>query len=376
MSLFFKRGERRHMESWVDFGHDGSGHVVTPETATHLVPVFAAIRHILDFCSTLPIDAYRKEGTSRKPVTPPQLVLGLDMPGRPGAVSWLGQAFYGIVTRGNAVGWISETDGFGFPTAVSWLKSDDWTYSQVTRQWYVFGVPVPSSQLLHIPWIVPSGCTLGLSPLEHFAAIIGAGLSAQEYADIKRGGGIPPTWLKNTARTLNPEQSKEAKNRAKSAFAKGEPFVTGQDWDFKSITIPPNHAQFIETLKLTANQTAAIYGIDPTEIGGTPGGSLTYNTEELRQINRAANMRPYLERFERAINRVLPAKQFIKLNTDATIRTDIKTRTEVVGAQIQDGRMSVDEARALEDRPPVPGGSFHNVPAPTREPVNREGETP
>jgi hypothetical protein len=41
---------------------------------------------------------------------------------------------------------------------------------------------------------------------------------------------------------------------------------------------------------------------------------------------------------------------------------DLKTRTDVVGAQILDGRLSVNEARALEDNSPVPGGDFHNIP--------------
>jgi HK97 family phage portal protein len=141
------------------------------------------------------------------------------------------------------------------------------------------------------------------------------------------------------------------------------------------MTIPPNQAQFVETLKMSANQVAAAFGIDPTEVGGQAANSLTYSTEELRQINRAANMRPYLTRLERGLSRLLPVKQYIKLNVDANMRVDTKTRTDVIGAQIADGRMSVNEARELEDRPPVAGGDFHNVPAPTADPTTR-GDTP
>ena len=141
-------------------------------------------------------------------------------------------------------------------------------------------------------------------------------------------------------------------------------------------TIPPNHAQFIETMKLSANQIAAIYGIAPEEVGGEPANSLTYQNEEMRQTVRAHNVRPYISRLEQAFNRVLPERQFVKLNIDATVRADIKTRTDVVGAQIADGRLSVNEARALEDRPPVAGGDFHNVPAPKAEPtVRTQGES-
>ena len=53
-----------------------------------------------------------------------------------------------------------------------------------------------------------------------------------------RGGGVPPSILKNTERTLNPEQSKQVRDRLVSSLRRGEPFVTGNDWDFSTVTIP------------------------------------------------------------------------------------------------------------------------------------------
>lgn len=352
---------------------------VNADTAPTLAPVFAALRHIVDFVSTLPIDAYRASGESRRKIDGlPYLLSSQNALGRPGVDQWCGQAAFGMATVGNAVGWVVEADlSTGRPSVVSWLGYGDWHFDEATKQWYVYGQPVPASRIVHIPWIVPPGRTLGLSPIEHYATIVRAGLSAQEYADVKRGGGIPPTHLKNTAMTLDPEKSSNVRDRAAAAFATGKPFVTGNDWDLNVMTIPPNHAQFIETLNLSANQIAAIYGIDPREIGGSASeGSITYSNDESRSLNRANNMRPYIVRLEKSISRLLPAGEFIKFNIDATIRADLKTRTEVTGAQIADGRLSVDEWRALEDMPPVPGGSFHNVPAPSAAPINRNGDTP
>lgn len=48
--------------------------------------------------------------------------------------------------------------------------------------------------------------------------VVMAGLSAQEYADLKRGGGIPPTVLTNTGKTLTPEAA-EMKRRAAVSFS-------------------------------------------------------------------------------------------------------------------------------------------------------------
>lgn len=376
MSLFFKRGgEKREMSSWQDAGWSGS-EVRSTSRATHLVPVFAALRHITDYVSTLPVDAYWKniDGT-RTPAPMPLLLRRVEDQMETGVGAWFGQAAYALATDGNAVGWVSEVDGFGRPTRVFWLSRGDWSYDETSHQWYVFGQPVPRSRIVHIPWMVPNGKTLGLSPIEHFAVTIGAGLSAQEYADVKRGGGLPPTTLKNEAQTLDKDQAARIERTLAQKFATGRPFVHGKDWTFGTVSIPPNHAQFIETLKLTANQTAAIYGIDPTEIGGEAQNSLDYKTEETRQIRRAADMRPYLIRLEDAVSRWQSGRTFIKFNIDATLRVDTKTRAEVLGLEISDGRKSVDEARALEDLPPVPGGDFHNVPVPSSVPVKREGDS-
>jgi hypothetical protein len=73
-------------------------------------------------------------------------------------------------------------------------------------------------------------------------------------------------------------------------------------------------------------------------------------------------MRPYMVRLEDAFNRLIPNRVCVKLNVDATFRTDMKTRVDTIGAQILDGRLSVNEARALEDREPVDGGDYHNIP--------------
>lgn len=379
MSLFARRTEEKRSggdASWFGMGAEGPGGV-SAETAAHLAPVFAAIRHVVDYGSTLPIDAYRRmdDGTRSEMNTLPSLLSNEDGIGRFGLPQWVGQALFGIVTRGNAVGWVMDVNGYGLPSDVRWLPASAWNFDEQARQWYVNGRGVAASRIVHIPWIVPSGRVLGLSPIEHYATIVRAGLSAQEYADVKRGGGSPPSILKNTRLQLDPEQATAIQSRAVKSFASGKPFVTGSDWDLNLLSIPPNHAQFIETLKLSANQIAAIYGLDPREIGGSASESLTYSTDESRSLNRANNMRPYLVRLEHAISRLLPDRQFIKFNVDATIRTDIKTRTEVLGSEIKDGRRSVNEARTLLDLPPVAGGDYHNVPAPTAGPVNRnEGE--
>lgn len=349
---------------WFAVGADKG---VSEDRATCLAPVFATFRHLFDYISTLPADFYRVDGEKRVAVATPELVRNIDA--EIGFGVWLGQAVYGVASRGNTVGRVTSLSPQQLPTMIEWAGM--WSGGE-NEPWWINGKGMPSSLVAHIPWIVPPGKRLGLSPIAHYAAVVKAGLSAQEYADVKRGGGIPPVVLKNTKKTITPETAASARARAVRAFAAGEPFVTGNDWDLSAMTIPPNHAQFIETLNLSANQIAAIYGIDPREIGGTSESSLTYTTDESRALNRAQNATPYVVRLETAVNRWLPDGIVMKLNMNARIRADIKTQTDVVGAKLKDGRLSVDEARALDDRGPVPGGDFYNVPTPIQaEPTQR-----
>lgn len=373
MSIFFRSTEQRGMHPWdLEGGSSVLPRRVSPEGAIHLAPVFAAIRHIVDYISTLPVDFYRYNADgSRTKATTPDLVRNIS--DEVGWETWIGQAVFGLVTVGNAVGRATRLNGFGRPAMVEW--SGNWSGGDDGPILLDGGMASPVS-LVHVPWIVPPGKRMGLSPIGHYAAIVNAGLSAQEYADVKRGGGLPPAWLRNRAKVLAPEEAEAMKARAVAAFAGGKPFVHGSDWEFGVVSIPPNHVQFIETLKLSAGQIAAVYGIDPREVGGQSSDSLTYTNDESRALNRAHNLRPYLTRVEWAIDRLLADQTHMKFNIDATFRADLRTRTEVVGAQITDGRMSVNEARALEDRPPVLGGDFHNVPAPKIDKTTREGNQP
>lgn len=341
---------------------------VSEERALHLTPVFAAVRHITDYGSTLPLKSYRKiTEDERAPITLPKLFADLRDDGR--LVSWLGQALASLAVRGNAVGLKTAMDGFGFPTAVAWISMDRVRVddSSGVGRWFIDGREVSRLDLVHIPWMCIPGRTLALSPIEYYASTINAGLDSQSFGtDWFAGGGFPPAVFRNTQKVVSNEVASSIRARLAASMNSRQPLVTGMDWEFTPITVPPDQAQFIETQKLSANQVAAIYGLDATEIGGEAANSLTYSTEETRQINRAANMRPYLHRFEEAFASWLPSRQFVRFNTDATIRIDAKTRHEVYAIQRSIGLRSVNEQRALEDLPPVPGGDVH-VPAPVQQ---------
>lgn len=375
-----QRGEEQRAISSLPWNIGGSRYEygVDQERALTLAPVFASVRHITDFGSTLPLKGYRDIGEFRQPMpTLPKLFADLDERGE--LVPWLCQAISSLVVRGNAVGMIMSRDGFGFPSAISWLPMsmvsvrDPYGVSGMAI-WYVEGRAVPRSDLVHIPWITVPGQTLGLSPIEYYALTIGAGLDTWRYgADWFRAGGIPPGTFKNTQKTISPDAARTIRQRLIETIRGHEPLVYGSDWDYNPITIPPNQAQFVETQKFTTNQVAAMYGINAIEIGGEPPNGLVYSNEARRAMQRLSNIQPYLTRFERAFASWLPERQYVKFNGDAIVRADIETRWQVYKVARDIGAMNVDEIRALEDQPPLPDGQGQDY-TPTKQVEEKEPE--
>lgn len=331
---------------------------VSEERALALAPVFASVRHITDLASTLPLKAYRDLGDHREPMhTLPKLFADLESDGQ--LVRWLCQAVSSLVVHGNAVGMITARDGFAFPTQVVWLAKSRVSVDERSGVpvWYVDGRAVPRSDIVHIPWITLPGSVMGLSPIEYYAVTIGAGLESWRYgADWFRAGGIPPGKFKNTAKTITPDAARTIRQRLVESIRGHEPLVYGADWEYEPIAIPPEQAQFIETNKMTANQIAALYGLNAVEVGGEPPNGLTYSNEARRAMQRLSNLQPYLSRFERAFKSWLPERQYVKFNGDAIVRADIETRWEVYKVARELGAMNVDEIRALEDQSPLPNG--------------------
>jgi hypothetical protein len=229
--------------------------------------------------------------------------------------------------------------------------------------WYWRGQVVPTQDFVHIPWFVLAGKVQGLSPIEAYALSVSTGLQAQEYGATWFGnGGVPPGTMQNTRQTIDRTQAEQISDRLVSAIKRRRPIVYGADWDYKAITVSPEQAQFLETLKLSASQIAAIYGIPPEYVGGSTGDSMTYANVEQNQLRLNQSLRPLLVRLENAFSAVLPNKQRVKLNADATARADLKTRLESYEIGLRTGVYQLDEIRALEDLPPLPAGAPRPMP--------------
>lgn len=343
---------------------------VSVDGALRLAPVFAAGRLLASSVSSLPLQRYRRNGEDREKL--PQAALFKD----PAAVGtyrdWMFRAMTSLVYQGNAVGLIWERDALEFPTKIEWLNpADVWVedsmpmgqIGSVTNPvWHWRDVRLPTEDVVHIPWFTLPGRVWGLSPLGAYAVTTSTGLAAQRFSDDWfKSGGIPPGRFKNTNQTMTAEQVTAIKARLVAAIRSHEPLVYGSDWDYEPITVSPQEAQFVETMRLTASQIASIYGAPPEMIGGETGGSYTYSSPEQRQIEFVQfALLPWLTTLEEPLSRLLPRGQYVKFNADAFIRVSITTRYKNYLTARQMGKNSIDEIRAMEDESPLPNGQGHD----------------
>jgi phage portal protein BeeE len=109
---------------------------------------------------------------------------------------------------------------------------------------------------------------------------------------------------------------------------------------------------------------------------------MTYANVEQQQINFVMfTLRPWLVVLEHAFSALLPDRQYVKFNSDALIRADLKTRWEVNQIRLNLGAANVDEIRAQEDEPPLPNGQGQKYgsaaqPLPAADNTPASGVTP
>jgi HK97 family phage portal protein len=267
-----------------------------------------------------------------------------------------------VLIHGMGYGLVTARDGYGYTTSAEWLDPalvnviDSKPFNPLKAQFFYAGRPVGRENLFIIRGLSVAGRTEAISPLRAFQAYIEAGHSALEYGNgWYRSGGFPPGVFKNANYEVEPDQSDVIKGRLVRAIRRHEPLVIGADWEFSPIIVPPNEAQFIESMQLNATQIASIYGVQPRRAGGVHGDSMTYSNVEMDTISEVTDsLDPWLVRFEEAFTEALPQPQVAEFDRDARIRHDIRTRFEVYKTARDIGAYNVDEIRELEDREPLP----------------------
>lgn len=372
----FRRAEKRTITFQDLWGSGADTKLIhnAADRALHLVPVFAATRLLSDSIASLPLQTFRESGFTCTRIADPAL---LKNPTQYGTVyDWVHRAVTSLLLRGNAYGLVTARDALGFPTQIEWLDPDDVELFDnrtiAPPVWYYLGRRVPNEDFVHIPWYTVPGEVKGLSPIGHFKTTIETGLEAQQYGRDWFVNGAVPAAVLETDQAVTPDQYQAVKRRFKRAAEGRDVVVLGAGAKYKPISVAPDEAQFLQTIKATANQTAAIYGVPPEKIGGEVGHSMTYTTQVQTSLDFVKHsLRPYLVKLEWAISSLLPRGQYVKFNVDELLRADTLSRYQAHHFALTDGWKSRDEVRAEEDMAPLPDGQGTKPidPSPSRTPA-------
>jgi HK97 family phage portal protein len=342
------------------------------EEALGLPALYAGSKLLADNAASLPLRVYqdlRGQGTrTHTRYYGPTL---FDKPSVIGTqFDWIFSCMVSMVLQGNAWGYITGRDGYGFPTGIEWIPPEDvyvmeprdqQSWNPLDGRVFVFGRECrwfgPDSELFHIPAYTLPGRIEGLSAMRAFALTITAGKEAQQYGtDWYKAGGFPPGTFQNAEIEIDATAAAEIRAELVKSLRRREPLVYGRDWDYKPVTVPPSEAQFIDAMQLNATQIAAILNVPPDRVGGTRGDSLTYNTVEQSTLQIIESLRPWLTKMEQAYFDLLPRNRFTKFWADSLLKTDLQTRMSIYQIERNIGFRTSDEQRELEDLDPLPLG--------------------
>ena len=335
---------------------------VNTQTAMTLSAVWASIRLLAGVGSTLPLDVHRSGSSNVSSImATPSLFVQPDP--HLSLSSWLYALWTSLLTAGNAYGIVTASNGTGYPTSLELLDPSTVTWRSHSDEWEVTvnEKPMrrwPDGPLWHVPLFVYPGKPYGLSPIQNAKLSIGAGLSAERFGAQFFDSGGNPNALIYSEQELSAEQAQGIKRAFTRATTNNrEPAVLGAGLKYERIQIAPDESQFLETGRFTVEQVARMYGIPPELIGGTSSGSsVTYANREQRAADWLTfGLMPYLVAIEEALSSLLPPRQRVRFNVDGLLRADTASRYAAHSVGIASGFLTVDEAREVEDLPPLGG---------------------
>ena len=199
---------------------------------------------------------------------------------------------------------------------------------------------------------------------------VGMALACEEYgAKFFENGASPSGVLEHPSTIKNPDKLRESWNSLFQGSGNSHRVaVLEEGLSFKPISISPNEAQFLETRKFQIDEIARIFRIPPHMVGDLERASFS-NIEEQSLEFVKYTLNPWISRWEQAIQRSLfleteKREYFVKFNVDGLLRGDYESRMNGYATARQNGWMSTNDIRELENMDLIPdelGGNLYLI---------------
>ncbi|CAM2958342.1 phage portal protein [Corynebacterium jeikeium] len=144
--------------------------------------------------------------------------------------------------------------------------------------------------------------------------------------------------------------------------------VLEEGMKYTPISVSPEQAQFLETRKFQINEIARIFRIPPHMVGDLEKSSFS-NIEQQSLEFVKYTLDPWVIRWEQALTKTLLSPRekpsvFVKFNLEGLLRGDYVSRMNGYAVARQNGWMSANDIRALENLDrinPADGGDVYLV---------------
>ena len=234
--------------------------------------------------------------------------------------------------------------------------------------------------VLHIPGLGFDGL-VGYSPIAMAKNAIGLAIATEEYgAKFFANGAAPSGVLEHPGTIKDPSRLRENWNSTFGGSANsGKVAVLEEGMKYTPISISPEQAQFLETRKFQIDEIARIFMVPPHMVGDLEKSSFS-NIEQQSLEFVKYTLDPWVIRWEQSLSRALlnedeKRKYFFKFNLEGLLRGDYESRMSGYAVARQNGWMSANDIRELENMDKIPaedGGDLYLING-NMLPLNKAG---
>jgi len=232
-----------------------------------------------------------------------------------------------------------------------------------------FAVTLQPSDVLHIPGLGFDGL-VGYSPIAMAKNAIGMAIACEEYgAKFFANGAAPGGVLEHPGTIKDPQRVRESWQSTFGGSGNANKIaVLEEGMKYTPIGISPEQAQFLETRKFQINEIARIFRVPPHMVGDLEKSSFS-NIEQQSLEFVKYTLDPWVIRWEQSIQRALlshdeKAQYFVKFNVEGLLRGDYQSRMNGYAIGRQNGWMSANDIRELENLDRIPaedGGDLYLI---------------
>lgn len=367
-------------------GGSTSGKVVTERSAMQMTAVYSCVRILSEAVAGLPLHLYRYKdgGGKEKAIDHPLYRLLHDEP-NPEMSSFVFREtlMTHLLLWGNAYAQIIR-NGKGeimalYPLMPNKMRVDRdehgklyYEYSHSSDEAGTMKnttVRLTPYDVLHIPGLGFDGL-VGYSPIAMAKNAIGMAIACEEYgAKFFANGAAPSGVLEHPGVIKDPQKVRDAWQTQFGGSANSNKVaVLEEGMKYTPISISPEQAQFLETRKFQINEIARIFRVPPHMVGDLEKSSFS-NIEQQSLEFVKYTLDPWVIRWEQSLSRILFTDEekktlFFKFSVEGLLRGDYQSRMNGYATARQNGWMSANDIRELENMDKIPaeeGGDLYLI---------------